>query len=204
MPDATLPYIVGPNGTNTDATKVAGDLDALRDFINNSVVHRDASRSFTGLPELPTSTPATNQPVRKGLMDTALATKVESPTGAIVKYGSASVTLDGTGAGAVLFGAAFPGACSVVITQPTSASAAVRVTAKIAVHTRRCREYLGFLRLGCLRRLRDIHAQGMESDTPDALIGIKSLTVEAVIIRANGDREDLGVIASYAAPTGEE
>lgn len=130
MAEAVLPY-TQTNGTTADATKVQASDAALRDFINTELVHRDGSKSFTGLPELPTTSPGTNNPVRKGLLDSLLLLKLTVETsGLVVKMGSASTAVDGSGNATVIFGAAFPTSIVAVFTQETGTSERVKVTAK--------------------------------------------------------------------------
>lgn len=75
MATASVPYsFTNGTGQNADATQVNANYQALVDFLNNYVIQKDGSVSFTGIPTLPASDPTTaNQAVRKSYVDTLVA-----------------------------------------------------------------------------------------------------------------------------------
>ena len=72
MATLTLPYVFVP-GALAKASEVNSNFDAVKDFLEDSIVHRDASRAFTGIPMLPASDPTSdNHAARKGYVDPAI------------------------------------------------------------------------------------------------------------------------------------
>ena len=56
--------------TAAEAAEVNTNFDEIHSFLNNSVAHLDGSKTFTGIPVLPSSDPTTsNQATRKGYVD---------------------------------------------------------------------------------------------------------------------------------------
>lgn len=95
------------SGTVIDPAKVNTNFDDLVAFVNNSVIHVDGTKAFTGLPSLPTDPTASNQPARKGYVDAG-------DTAAINSAAAAAATLYGTraktgGSNTALVGAALGG-----------------------------------------------------------------------------------------------
>lgn len=105
MAVATTSYVFA-NGVTSDATQVDQNFTDLVNFLNSSVVHRDGSTSFTGVPSGPASDPVTdNQLPRKKYIDDRLpqgtsAWSTWTPTWATT--GAAVVLGNGTIAGAYI------------------------------------------------------------------------------------------------------
>lgn len=83
------------NGTPADATQVNANFTSLVNFLNNSVVHRDGSKSMTGNFDAGTNKivnvtagTASGDAVNKGQLDLVEAAAV--PVGSIVMWGSAT------------------------------------------------------------------------------------------------------------------
>ena len=128
MASLTLPYPNLTNGQAADAVQVNADYAAIVNFLLTLVPHTDGTNAFTGLPVLPATAPGTTNPVRKDVMDAALALRVKNVRGAEVFMAAGTATgivLDGAGNATVSMGMTLNAAPFCVMVSPTSATAAL-------------------------------------------------------------------------------
>ena len=86
MATVSIPYTFVNNTQNADATQVNLNFTTLRDFLNSSVIHKDGTVAFTGVPTLPSTDPTlANHAVRKAYVDAFFpVTSANIADGAIV------------------------------------------------------------------------------------------------------------------------
>jgi hypothetical protein len=134
MSQVNLPYAFA-NGDTADASKVVANLIALRDFINNELIKRDASTPFSGFPDLPSGVPVSdNSATHKKYVDDADAPRIKTNINQTqLRRGSVSVSTDAAGVCTVPIPIPAWIATSQVIVVATGTTVApLRVSAKAA------------------------------------------------------------------------
>lgn len=111
MSTASVPYADFTPSTAIESDEIEADFQALVDFLNNDVIHADASHAFTGVPSGPATDPtSSNQLTRKAYVD-ATATAGDTAVKALVPWlkGGVSSSRTSDGAGNVTIPHGFPG-----------------------------------------------------------------------------------------------
>lgn len=120
------------NGGALDADPVDENFDDIYSNLNNSVMHKDASAAFTGIPSGPATDPTTvNQLTRKAYVDAGDLPRAKARGTAWTKNPSGTVnpatsqtyviaesvvaTTNGSGVFTVTFPSAFPTGCITVV-----------------------------------------------------------------------------------------